>query len=98
MVDARRGNLVQAGIFLELISRALALLKVAVTLPKAIKSESTYCCVCVEDALCAERLPNDVGNSSSPPSKAKSSAVLSSFSPPAHVMKHKVCETPQDTV
>ncbi len=90
----------QAGIFLELISRALALLKVAVTLPKAIKSQSTYCCFSFEDALCAERLPSDVGKVISwfELLFAKSSAGLSSFSPPAHVMKHKVCETPQDTV
>ncbi len=98
MVGAGRGNLVQAGVFLELISGALAPLKVAVTLPEAIKSQSPYCCFAFEDALCAQRLPSDIGKSSSPRSKAKSSAVLSSFSPPAHVMKHKVCETPQDTV
>jgi hypothetical protein len=67
VVGDRRGNLVQAGIFLELISRALALLTVAVTRTKAIKSQSTYCCFSFEDALCAERLPSRAGESSSPP-------------------------------
>jgi hypothetical protein len=67
VVGDRRGNLVQAGIFLELISRALALLTVAVTLTKAIKSQSTYCCFSFEDAWYAQRLPSRAGTSSSPP-------------------------------